>query len=58
MNGWLVATVVFTGFPPVVLVLASDIEKLDLVYKMYYDYKEEKYYFYELSKPEKLKNSP
>lgn len=56
VNGWLVATVVFTGFPPVVLVLASDIEKLDLVYKMYYDYKEEKYYFYELSKPEKLKN--
>ena len=56
VNGWLVATVLFTGFPPVVLVLASDIEKLDLVYKMYYDYKEEKYYFYELSKPEKLKN--
>jgi len=50
MKGWIIATVSFSGFPPVVLILSGPNEKLEYIYSMVYSYKDEKYYFFKQDK--------
>lgn len=49
VQGWIITSVTFAGFPPVVLILGGPNETLNDVYIMRYDYQNSKYKFYKRS---------
>lgn len=48
VKGWIVTSVIFAGFSPVVLILSGPNETLNNIYKMHYDYQKDKYEFFKI----------
>lgn len=49
VDGWIVTSVIFAGFPPVVLILGGPNESLNDMHIMSYNYQSSKYQFYKTS---------